>query len=139
MRKTISRKTPAPLRKVIGKTISDTNMLYRDSANVRTTARNLAPALLSKTFSLDFKRPPVSVVFVGRNDDFVSDNEARVRAMIEWNSRILCDEMIFVEWNPIMERPFLSLSLARDYPHLRAYVVHPEIHAQLCDHPRMPV
>ena len=139
MRKTLRRVTPKPLHKVIGKTISETNMLYRDSANVRRTARNLAPALLNKTLKLDFKRPKVSVVFVGRNDDFVADNEARVRAMIEWNSQILCDEMIFVEWNPIMDRPFLSLGLTRDYPHLRAYVVHPEIHAQLCDHPRMPV
>ena len=78
-------------------------------------------------------------VFAGRNDNFVPDNEARVRAMIEWNSKVLCDEVIFVEWNPLPDRPLLSLALIRDYPNVRCYVVSPEIHEQICADPRMPV
>jgi hypothetical protein len=139
MRNTYRKVTPAPLRALIGRAVSRSVMLYRDSAGVRATWKNLAPVALSKGLRLGAARPSVTAVFVGRNDDYVADNEARIRAMIEWNSKLLCDEMIFVEWNPLLDRPLLSTALAKDYPHLRAYVVHPDIHARLCDHPRMPV
>ncbi|MFN2483183.1 MAG: hypothetical protein ABR554_17125 [Pyrinomonadaceae bacterium] len=131
--------TPAPLRGLIGRAVSRGVMLHRDSADVRETWKNLAPVVLAKGWRLGARRPTVAAVFVGRNDDYVPDNEARIRAMIEWNSRVMCDEMIFVEWNPPADRPLLSPALARDFPHLRCYVVPPEVHARVCDHPRMVI
>ncbi len=136
---TLRRIMPASLRMALGKAVSKSVMLYRDSVDVRHTVSNVAPSVLRNTLKLRFKRPTVGAVFVGRNDDYVADNEARIRAMIEWNTKVLCDEMIFVEWNPLPDKPLLSLSLTRDYPQLRAYVVPPEIHSEVCSHPRMVV
>ena len=59
--------------------------------------------------------------------------------MIEWNSKVLCDEVIFVEWNPSPDRPLLSTVLTADYPNLSCYVVPAEIHEAMCANSRMPV
>lgn len=139
MRSAIRKATPDPLRKIIGQAVSKSVMLHRDSASVRETWKNLAPVVLSNATRLLARRPTVCAVFAGRNDDYVPDNEARIRACIEWNSKVLCDEVIFVEWNPLPGRPLLSPALTADYPNVRAFVVPPEIHERICDNPRMPV
>lgn len=114
-------------------------MLYRDSASVRQTVTSLGSALATSLPRRLVRRPTVAAVFAGRNDDYVADNEARVRSVIEWNSKVLCDEVIFVEWNPPPDRTLLSLSLTRDFPNLRCFVVPPEIHARVCTNSRIPV
>jgi hypothetical protein len=114
-------------------------MLYRDSVSVRRTVRNVAPAVVTAAPRRLWHKPTVAAVFAGRNDDYVADNEARIRAVIEWNSRVLCDEVIFVEWNPLPDRPLLSPMLTRDYPNLRCFVVPPEIHAKVCANAKIPV
>lgn len=76
-------------------------------------------------------RPTVSLVIAGRNDDYVADNEARLRLTIAWNREVLGDEQIFVEWNPPPGRPLLSISLAREFPHLRAFIVDAHVHRQM--------
>lgn len=130
---------PAGVRNFFGRMISTWVNFYRDSADLRETTKNLTPAVIANSFRFRRTQPTVTVVFTGRNDDYVADNEARIRAMIEWNSHIFRSEMIFVEWNPLPDRPLLSTSLTRDYPQLRAYVVPPEIHAQLCTNPKIVV
>ena len=134
----IRKVIPDRLRKVIGRAVSESVMLHRDSAGVRETWRNVASAMLDRRPGR-LPRPSVCAVFAGRNDDYVPDNEARVRACVEWNSKVICDEVIFVEWNPPTDRPLLSPQLTRDYPNLRCYVVPPEIHAGVSTNPRMPV
>ncbi|HXM47116.1 MAG TPA: hypothetical protein VN956_04555 [Pyrinomonadaceae bacterium] len=130
---------PASIRKAAGRAISKSIMLYRDSVSVRNTVRNGAPVAFKKALTLRFRRPTVCAVFAGRNDDFVPDNEARIRSVIEWNSKVLCDEVIFVEWNPLPDRPLLSPALTKDYSNLRCYVVPREIHEEISVNPRMPV
>lgn len=137
--RTYHKVTPAPLRRLLGRAVSRGVALHRDSESLRATWKNLAPVALARGWRTSAQRPTVCAVFVGRNDDYVPDNEARIRAMIEWNSQVMCDEMIFVEWNPPADRPLLSVAFARDYPHLRCYVVPAEIHSQVCEHPRMVI
>lgn len=137
--KPLRKVMPAGIRRLIGAAVSKSVTLYRDSASVRTTVRNAAPIVFTKALTLRFRRPTVCEVFAGRNDDFVPDNEARIRAVIEWNSKVLCNEVIFVEWNPLPDRPLLSTVLTADYPNLSCYVVPAEIHEAMCANSRMPV
>jgi hypothetical protein len=84
-------------------------------------------------------RPGVAAVMVGRNDDYMSDFAERLRATIEWNTRYLIDEVVFVEWNPPGGRELLSFDLARRFPALRAYVVPPETHRAICENESVPL
>ncbi|HEV2765499.1 MAG TPA: hypothetical protein VGV38_21125 [Pyrinomonadaceae bacterium] len=130
---------PDRLRRLVGRGVSDLVTLYRDSAVVRRSVYHAAPSAPASAARRLLRPPTVCAVFAGRNDDFVPDNEERVRAVVEWNSRVLCDEVIFVEWNPLPDRPLLSEKLTKDYANLRCYVVPAEIHARVSTNPRMPV
>ena len=135
----LRRIMPASIRKAVGTIVSKSVMLYRDSVSVRKTVRSATPIAVKKALTFGFRRPTVCAVFAGRDDNFVPDNVERIRAVIEWNSKVLCDEVIFVEWNPLPDRPLLSPALTKDYPNLRCYVVPKEIHEEICTNPRMPV
>jgi hypothetical protein len=141
MREQLKKAMPGALRRRLGRAVSESVMLYRDSVSVRDTLRSLAPVALKSGLTLRsyLRKPTVCAVFAGRNDDYVPDNEARIRAVIEWNTKVLCDEVVFVEWNPLPDRPLLSPDLTRDYPNLRCYVVPPEIHTRVCRNSRIPV
>jgi len=69
-------------------------------------------------------RPAIAAVVVGRNDDYMSDFAERLYATLEWNIRYLADEVVFVE--------LLAYDLAKTFKSLRAYVVPPAIHQQIC-------
>ena len=84
-------------------------------------------------------RPSVSAVVVGRNDDYMADFAARLRATIRWNARYFVDEVVFIEWNPPTDRELLSVSLAKEFPFLRAYVVPPKIHTEICENLKIPL
>src|SRR5260370_4817080 len=135
----LRRVMPARISRSIGSAVSKSVMLYRDSVRMRKTVRNAAAVVLTKALTLRFHHPTVCAVFAGRNDDFVPDNEARMRAVIEWNSKVLCDEIIFGEWNPLPDRPLLSPALTKDYSNLSCYVVPREIHEEISVNTRMPV
>jgi hypothetical protein len=82
-------------------------------------------------------RPSVAAVVVGRNDDYMADFRQRLYATIEWNTRHLVSEIVFVEWNPPADRELLSYGLARKFEHLRAYVVPAEIHHAINRNPNL--
>ena len=84
-------------------------------------------------------RPSVTAIIVGRNDDYMADFRQRLEATIRWNHHFLVDEIIFIEWNPPPDRELLSEGLTKKFDFVRAYVVPPEIHAQVCDNPRIPL
>ena len=84
-------------------------------------------------------KPALTLVMVGRNDDYMPDFAERVRIAIEWNVRQLVEEVIFVEWNPPEGRPWLSTELARNFPEVRGYVVPTEIHAAIARNPSLPL
>lgn len=83
------------------------------------------------------RSPQIAAVVVGRNDDYMPDFAARLRATIAWNIRFFVSEVVFVEWNPPADRELLSPQLAEQFPSLRAYVVAPEIHAAICENSRV--
>lgn len=84
-------------------------------------------------------RPQIAAVVVGRNDDYMSDFAARLLAMLEWNIRYLISEVVFVEWNPPPDRELLALKLTGRFDCLRAYVVPPQVHAEICENPHVPL
>lgn len=79
------------------------------------------------------QRPSVTAVVAGRNDDYMPDFAERLAATIDWNSRYLAQETIFVEWNPPADRELLSPRLVQRFPGLRGFVVSREIHQELCE------
>jgi len=84
-------------------------------------------------FKRNGERPQVAEVLVGRNDDYMSDFRERLYATIEWNTRYLVSEVIFVEWNPPGGRELLAYELTKRFNCLRAYVVPREIHRRTCE------
>lgn len=77
------------------------------------------------------KRPGIAGIVVGRNDDYIADFERLLTATIDWNTRLLLDEVVFVEWNPAPDRELLSLKLAARFPCLKAYIVPASVHEKL--------
>ncbi len=73
-------------------------------------------------------RPSITAVMVGRNDDYMADFRERLYATIDWNTRYLIDQVIFVEWNPPPDRELLAYGLTERFKNLRTYVVPAEIH-----------
>jgi hypothetical protein len=78
---------------------------------------------------------PVAAVLVGRNDDYMPDFRERLVACLEWNTRYLVREVVFVEWNPPKGRDLLSHALVERFPNLRAYVVPAATHDRICENP----
>ncbi|MDT7542557.1 MAG: hypothetical protein QOE33_2461 [Acidobacteriota bacterium] len=82
-------------------------------------------------------RPGIAAVTIGRNDDYMADFRQRLHATIEWNTRHLVDEVVFVEWNPPADRELLSYELAARFKNLRAYVVPAETHHAINRNPNL--
>src|SRR6266404_2419593 len=139
MARTVTRFMPRPARRLLGTMLSSAVRIRRDYRSIEDSFKNGATVAIGNSLASFRPKPDICAVFAGRNDDYVVDNEARIRAVIEWNSNVLCDEVVFVEWNPLPDRPLLSPKLTRDYKNLRCFVVSSEIHNRLCGNPRMPV
>ena len=80
----------------------------------------------------------ISIVFVGRNDNYGGDFEKRLFNTVTYNVNLLegakiAYELIFVEWNPVLLRRLLSKKIARRYPRARCYVVHRDVHRYICE------
>lgn len=75
----------------------------------------------------------ISVVIVGRNDNYGGDFEARLMETTEYNLNAfrtagLDVELVFVEWNPIPGQPLLSNKVAEKFSEARCVVVGDGIH-----------
>jgi hypothetical protein len=81
----------------------------------------------------------LSAVVVGRNDDYMPDFGRRLHTSIAWNLKWLADEIVFVEWNPVSDRPLLAIGLAREFSRVRAFVVDSQIHQDLGGNAKVPV
>ena len=80
--------------------------------------------------------PQLSILLTGRHDDYGGDFNARFITTLRFNCARLAErdvavEVVFVEWNPVPDRPLLSALLARECPDLplRRIVVAPQYHA----------
>lgn len=84
-------------------------------------------------------RPEITIVVVGRNDNYQGDFRARLEATLSWNLSYIVGEAIYVEWNPLPGQPSDAEWLVKRFPSLRVYVVPPEIHERCCSNPNMPM
>lgn len=85
------------------------------------------------------KLSSLSIVMVGRNDDYMPDFADRLRITIDWNLRHVADEAILVEWNPPPDRELLGTSLVKIFPRLKVFVVPAHLHEKVCHNPRLPL
>jgi hypothetical protein len=87
--------------------------------------------------------PLLSIVLVGRNDDFGGDFNGRMFAAAEFNHQNLeaagiPHEYILVEWNPMPGKPYLAELVGRRLPWWhRRYVVDPAWHRRLSVNPKL--
>lgn len=87
-------------------------------------------------FFLD-EKPKISLVVVGRNDNYGGDFKSRLKTILDWNSKLFSGEIIYVEWNPLPDKLLDSLWLTERYQNMRAYVVPHAIHEKYCSNPHM--
>ncbi len=97
----------------------------------------------SEEAAAEITMPYLSIVLVGRNDDFGGDFNGRMFAAAEFNHRNMKaygipHEYVFVEWNPIPDKPYLAQLLGEEFPWWhRRYVVDPLWHTMLSTNARL--
>jgi hypothetical protein len=93
--------------------------------------------------STETSTPLLTIVLVGRNDDFGGDFNGRMFAAAKFNHRNLEEagivhEFILVEWNPVPDKPYLATLLRERFPWWhQLYVVDPRWHQQLSVNPKL--
>lgn len=88
--------------------------------------------------------PFLSIILTGRNDNHNGDFDRRAELAIHHNSALLkkhglAIEWIWVEWNPLADKPLFAEKLKTWVSPLRTYVVSPAIHRHCCDNPHIGV
>lgn len=90
--------------------------------------------------------PALSIVITGRNDNYGGDFNERFFTALRFNHARLSErgvpcEVIFVEWNPVPDRPYLADVLADECPgiaaSLRRFVVAPQYHVGFTQNPQL--
>ncbi len=89
-------------------------------------------------------RPILSLVLTGRNDNHNGDFDWRAEQAIRHNASViealgLDVEWVWVEWNPLPDRPLFAAQIAAWVAPLSAYVVPAALHRHLCDNPHIGV
>jgi len=82
----------------------------------------------------------ISMIVVGRNDNYGGDFTERLRTTIDWNyNNIENVELIYVEWNKIADKPTDTDWISERYPNSKCYIVPTSIHNKIAANPKMPV
>lgn len=92
-------------------------------------------------FSSKEKIEGVSIVVVGRNDNYGGDFTDRLRTTLDWNLSILPNpELIYIEWNQVENRSSDCDWIAERYKNSKCYIVPNSIHKKRAEFPnKMPV
>jgi hypothetical protein len=79
--------------------------------------------------------PKYSFIVTGRNDSYDGNFNERLAIALRRNLKSFPDaEFIFVEWNPLLDRPLVSAKLKRAFgDSVKYYVVHPRYHKYYCN------
>jgi hypothetical protein len=83
--------------------------------------------------------PRVALIVAGRNDNYGGDFRGRLDATLTWNLQYPFQEVIYVEWNPLPDRPSDAEWLVKKFKNVRVYIVSAGRHRRCCRNPRMPV
>jgi hypothetical protein len=112
-----------------------------DAALRRTTllSRLLPELFMWWLIKLRHQSLDVTLVAVGRNDNYGGDFRGRLAASLSWNFAWNIREAIYVEWNPLEGKPSDAEWLTAQFPDLRVYIVPPHIHKQYCTNPNISV
>src|SRR5437867_4222145 len=90
--------------------------------------------------------PALSIVVTGRNDNWGGDFNDRFFATLAFNHARLAErgvsfELIFVEWNPVADRPLLAVLLGRQFPDqsfvIRRFVAATQYHQAFAQNPKI--
>lgn len=82
----------------------------------------------------------ISIIVVGRNDNYGGDFSFRLKTVLDWNLTHLPNaELIYIEWNQIKERPSDCDWISKRYLNSYCYIVSNEIHKKITDNPKMPM
>ncbi len=86
----------------------------------------------------------ISIILVGRNDNYGGNFEKRLFQTLSYNvdklEKAKIDyEIIFVEWNPVSTRELLSQKIAGRFEKASCYVVDNGIHRYICTNPYINV
>lgn len=82
----------------------------------------------------------ISLVVVGRNDNYGGDFSDRLRVTIDWNYGHLPNpELIYVEWNQIPERESDTKWIAERYENCKCFIVPNDIHKDISSNPKIPM
>lgn len=91
-------------------------------------------------FSEREKVDAVSVIVVGRNDNYGGDFSERLRATLDWNLKHLPNpELIYVEWNHIEGNQSDCDWIVQRYQNAKCYIVPNAIHEMITINPKMLV
>ena len=80
----------------------------------------------------------ISIVLVGRNDNYGGDFKERLFAttryqVAELDARAVDYEIVYVEWNPLPDSPPLAEKVVREFEKARGFIVDPLVHQLLSD------
>jgi len=77
---------------------------------------------------------PLSIITTGRNDNYDGNFNERLIFALNRNIKALPEaEFIFVEWNPIPDKPLVGEAIRRVFrDKVKCYVVHPKYHERYC-------
>lgn len=83
----------------------------------------------------------ISLVIVGRNDNYGGDFSLRLQTTLDWNLKWLPNvELIYIEWNQIKNKASDCKWISDKYPNSKCFIVPSEIHAKIAANPeKMPV
>tara|TARA_R100000808_G_scaffold20160_1_gene43649 strand:+ start:4374 stop:5453 length:1080 start_codon:yes stop_codon:yes gene_type:complete len=78
----------------------------------------------------------ISIVVCGKNDNYGGHFDERLYLTLKYNIKKFTQigvetEIIFVEWNPIEDKPLLSLSLVEKFDNIKCFVVDAKMHESL--------
>ena len=91
-------------------------------------------------FSPKEKMKSLSIVVVGRNDNYGGDFSLRLKTTIDWNlSRFPGAELIYIEWNPLENKDSDTLWMAERYPTAKIFVVPNSVHQQFNPKSNFPI
>lgn len=82
----------------------------------------------------------MSMVVVGRNDNYGGDFSARVQATVEWHMNNIPNlELIYIEWNQLPDKPSDAEYFAKTYENSKSFIVPNSIHQLYSTSTKIPM
>jgi hypothetical protein len=91
-------------------------------------------------FSKKDKAKSISIVVVGRNDNYGGDFSTRLKTTIDWNlSRFPNSELIYIEWNPLEDKASDTIWMSERYPNGKFFIIPNDVHKSIAGAVKFPI